>query len=125
MSPPMDMRTGSGQPKIGDLVDRLVDEGGNLLQAEIRIAEAKLTRRMRMAAAPSAQLATAAALALVALAAFATALTVAVAPYIGFLAAVVVVGILATLVAIRLYLVGSRRLRDVFEMPRISGRSGQ
>ena len=116
----MDMRAPKPeQPRLGDLFDRLVDEGGNLLHAEIRIAEAKLTRRARMAAMPAGQLAAAVALALIALFAVATAIVVALAPVIGFVAATLIVGAAAAVTAYILYRKGSEGLRDIFEMPRL------
>lgn len=116
----MDMRAPKPEhPRLGDLFDRLVDEGGNLLHAEIRIAEAKLTRRARMAAMPAGQLAAAVALALIALFAVATAIVVALAPVIGFVASTLLVGAAAALAAYILYRKGSEGLREVFEMPGI------
>jgi hypothetical protein len=104
-------------PKLGELIERLVDEGGNLLRAEVRIAEAKLTRRMRLAAPPLGMLAVAAMLALIALMAAATALIVLLAQVAGVLAATLIVTVLAAAAGYALYRVGSQRLRAVIEMP--------
>lgn len=42
----------SDDKSLGDLVKELAEEGSNLVHAEVRIAEAKLSQRIRMAVKP-------------------------------------------------------------------------
>ncbi len=83
------------------------------MHAELRIAEAKLTRRVRLAARPLGMLAVAAALALIALMAAALALIVLLAEAAGFMVATLIVTVMTAAAGYALYRAGSRRLRAV------------
>lgn len=103
--------------KISDLFERLVDEGGDLLQAEVRIAEAKIARRLQLARLPLGLLSASIALALVALMGLATALVVLLGPLVGFFLAVLIVTGLAALASWLLFVEGRKRLEIVVEPP--------
>lgn len=103
--------------KISDLFERLVDEGGDFLQAEVRIAEAKIARRLQLARLPLAFLSASVALAFVALMGIATALVVLLGPYVGFFLAVVIVTVIAAGAACLLFVEGRKRLEIVIEPP--------
>lgn len=103
--------------KLGALLERLVDEGGDLLQAEVRIAEAKIARRLQLARLPLGLLSVAVALAFVALMGMATALVVLLGPHVGFFFAVVIVTLLAGASAYLLFVEGRKRLEVVLEPP--------
>jgi Putative Actinobacterial Holin-X, holin superfamily III len=107
------------EPPLAELFEQLVDEAGQLIKAEARIAEAKLTRRLRLAALPIGALVVAAVLALCALLAVLTALVVLIAPLIGLFFALVVVALLVAIAAFALYRWGRDELRDVFAMPAV------
>jgi|TARA_R110000782_G_scaffold13999_24_gene41858 hypothetical protein len=103
--------------KISDLFERLVDEGGDFLQAEVRIAEAKIARRLQLARLPLAFLSASVALAFVALMGIATALVVLLGPYVGFFLAVVIVTVIAAGASCLLFVEGRKRLEIVIEPP--------
>ena len=103
--------------KLGALLERLVEEGGDLLQAEVRIAEAKIMRRVQMARLPLGLLSAAVALAFVALMGVATALIVLLGPHVGFFLAVVIVTLLAAAASYALFVAGRKRLEVVLEPP--------
>lgn len=105
------------RPSLSALFERLVDESGDLLKSERRVAEAKLVRRLHMAALPLGLLSAAAALGLIALMALATAIIVMLGPAIGFLPAVLIVLVLAAVGSFWLFAEGSKRLPAVWEMP--------
>jgi len=122
----MDMQTpgGSNDPSLGELLERLVDESGNLLHAEVRIAEAKITRRMQMAALPIGLLCVSIALALISLMAIATAIVVLLGPLVGFFWAVIIVAVLTGGGACALFVAGRERLQAVFETPELGRLTG-
>ena len=103
--------------KNSDLFERLVDEGGDFLQAEVRIAEAKIARRLQLARLPLAFLSASVALAFVALMGIATALVVLLGPYVGFFLAVVIVTVIAAGASCLLFVEGRKRLEIVIEPP--------
>lgn len=103
--------------KISDLFERLVDEGGDLLQAEVRIAEAKIARRLQLARLPLGLLSASVALAFVALMGVATALVVLLGPHVGFFLAVVIVTLIAAGASCLLFVEGRKRLEIVVEPP--------
>ena len=115
----MDMQSpGNGREQsLGDLFERLVDEAGNLLHAEVRIAEAKMTRRAQLATAALGLLCAAATLALIALMAVAAAIVVLLGPLVGYFWAVVIVAILTAGASFALFKQGRARLEPVLEPP--------
>jgi Putative Actinobacterial Holin-X, holin superfamily III len=107
------------EPKLTDLLERLVEETGQLLKAEAKIAEAKLTARLRQSAMPLGMLVVAVVLALSALIAVVAALVVLIAPLTGLFLALLIVAALAAAGAFALYRWGRDELREIFAMPAI------
>ncbi len=103
--------------KISDLFERLVDEGGDLVQAEVSIAGAKIARRLQLARLPLGLLSASVALAFVALMGVATALVVLLGPYVGFFFAVVIVTLISAGASWLLFVEGRKRLEVVVEPP--------
>lgn len=114
----MDMQTPRqrGEPTIGELLETLVEEGGDLIAAEARIVEAKVTRRLQKAALPLGLLSASVALGLIALMAVAATIVVALGPAIGFVGAVLTVAVLTAGAAYALFAIGSKKLEAVFDM---------
>ncbi|MBB4630519.1 phage holin family protein [Sphingosinicella soli] len=109
--------------KLADLFERLVDEGGDLLQAEVRIAEAKIARRLQLARLPLGLFSASAALAFVALMGLATAFVVLLGPLVGFLLAVVIVTLATAAASWLLFVEARKRLEVVIEAPSLLLRS--
>ncbi len=109
---------------LGELIEQLVDQSGDLLKAEVRIAEAKVARRIQFARLPLKLFVAAGMLAFGAVFGAATAIVILVAPLVGFLLAVVIVSAAAAGGALWLFGEGQRRFEAVLEPPSLL-RSGE
>ncbi len=98
---------------LGELFHGLLEDGGNLLGAEVRLAEMRLTQRLRLLAGAAIFFGAAAGLALIALMGVGFVIALLLAPVIGFLGGAVVVAILAGVGAWFLLRSGQAKLAQI------------